>query len=417
MSLRALTLKALASAVLITNVGCATRTVYVVDGDRPAPAPAAAPMSAPAPVADVSGVDQFYDPLNAYGRWYPHPSYGNIWVPSRTYAGVGWRPYTQGYWAQTEYGWTWVSNEPFGWATYHYGRWYYDAMYGWVWVPGTQWAPAWVTWRTGGSYVGWAPMGPGAYYGGSYVVYDSAWVFVSYRHFGSPLITNVIIVDRYDECLRDTRPDRTVVNVGAQPIYRGPEPDRIANEGGTVVRRPIQEIDRETPTREPPSGTVVQRNPNRGGGGHDGSSGTGTTPRTPRDDRTGGSGGAEDDRSGGSGSDDRSGGAVSDDRTGGSRPDRGTTTDGGTGIPGLPDARPDRGGGTPVDDRSGGTPDDDRSGGGDGITGTDGRPREPGRSPGHSDITPPGTDDRDARDPPRHRWAHAQRHRNPHRGE
>ncbi len=34
-------------------------------------------------------------------------------------------------------------------------------QYGWVWVPGNVWAPAWVSWRTANSYVGWAPLPPG----------------------------------------------------------------------------------------------------------------------------------------------------------------------------------------------------------------------------------------------------------------
>jgi hypothetical protein len=29
-----------------------------------------------------------------------------------------------------------------------------------VWVPGRDWGPAWVSWRTGGDYVGWAPLPP-----------------------------------------------------------------------------------------------------------------------------------------------------------------------------------------------------------------------------------------------------------------
>jgi uncharacterized protein YraI len=34
------------------------------------------------------------------------------------------RPYTVGRWVFTDrYGWMWASSEPFGWATYHYGRW------------------------------------------------------------------------------------------------------------------------------------------------------------------------------------------------------------------------------------------------------------------------------------------------------
>ena len=41
----------------------------------------------------------------------------------------------------------WASEEPFGWATYHYGRWGYSDRMGWFWVPGNRWAPAWVAWR------------------------------------------------------------------------------------------------------------------------------------------------------------------------------------------------------------------------------------------------------------------------------
>lgn len=35
------------------------------------------------------------------------------------------------------YGWTLFSDEPFGWATYHYGRWAWNFQVGWLWVPGT----------------------------------------------------------------------------------------------------------------------------------------------------------------------------------------------------------------------------------------------------------------------------------------
>jgi len=70
------------------------------------------------------------------------------------------RPYSDGYWAYTDVGWTWVSYEDFGWATYHYGRWTRLRDRGWFWVPGREWGPAWFSWRTGGDYVGWAPLPP-----------------------------------------------------------------------------------------------------------------------------------------------------------------------------------------------------------------------------------------------------------------
>src|SRR6266481_5159001 len=107
--------------------------------------------------ADVS-VNFFYDNLNG-GNWYQVADYGYVWQPDAA-TNADWRPYTDGYWAYTDVGWTWVSYEDFGWATYHYGRWVRLADYGWVWKPGYEWGPAWVSWRTGGNYIGWAPLPP-----------------------------------------------------------------------------------------------------------------------------------------------------------------------------------------------------------------------------------------------------------------
>src|SRR5205809_63809 len=107
--------------------------------------------------ADVS-VNFFYDNLNG-GNWYQVADYGYVWQPDAA-TSPDWRPYTDGYWAYTDVGWTWVSYEDFGWATYHYGRWVRLEDYGWCWVPGYEWGPAWVSWRTGGNYIGWAPLPP-----------------------------------------------------------------------------------------------------------------------------------------------------------------------------------------------------------------------------------------------------------------
>ena len=117
--------------------------------------------------ADVS-VNFFYDNLNG-GNWYQVADYGYVWQPDAA-TNADWRPYTDGYWAYTDVGWTWVSYEDFGWATYHYGRWVRLEDYGWCWVPGYEWGPAWVSWRTGGNYVGWAPLPPE---GGGEIVYES----------------------------------------------------------------------------------------------------------------------------------------------------------------------------------------------------------------------------------------------------
>ena len=105
-------------------------------------------------------VDAFYNELAPYGQWTRYPGYGNAWIPN---AGPDFQPYaTGGHWVLTEYGNTWVSDYDWGWAPFHYGRWLYDPAYGgWLWIPDTEWAPAWVSWRSGGGYYGWAPLGPG----------------------------------------------------------------------------------------------------------------------------------------------------------------------------------------------------------------------------------------------------------------
>jgi uncharacterized protein DUF6600 len=107
------------------------------------------------PAAD--SLDYFHEELAPYGQWVTHESYGEVWVPR---VRAGWRPYTTGHWAYTDQGWAWMADEPWGWATFHYGRWFYDQGIGWAWVPGNTWAPAWVAWRSGDGYVGWAPLPP-----------------------------------------------------------------------------------------------------------------------------------------------------------------------------------------------------------------------------------------------------------------
>lgn len=96
--------------------------------------------------------------LNSYGSWIYVNDYGrHVWRP---YVSVGWRPYHYGSWVHGPSGYlNWVSDEPWGWVPYHYGRWAFTSMYGWVWLPGQLYAPAWVYWAFGPSYVGWVPSG------------------------------------------------------------------------------------------------------------------------------------------------------------------------------------------------------------------------------------------------------------------
>jgi hypothetical protein len=104
--------------------------------------------------------DVFYDRLSSDGHWFNDDDYGYVWQPNVAVSNSSWRPYADGHWVWTDRGWFWESNENFGWATYHYGRWNNVDGVGWVWVPGRQWAPSWVSWRhtDNDDYVGWAPL-------------------------------------------------------------------------------------------------------------------------------------------------------------------------------------------------------------------------------------------------------------------
>jgi hypothetical protein len=143
-----------------------------------------------APASKVQAQDvtvsyqDFYDELSPYGQWVYDPDYGNVWVPNED---QDFRPYySRGHWVMTDYGNMWASDDPWGWACYHYGRWTYNGYYGWIWVPGYEWAPAWVSWRYGGGYAGWAPLSPGISVGISYGCPDSWWVFVGPQYLYTP---------------------------------------------------------------------------------------------------------------------------------------------------------------------------------------------------------------------------------------
>jgi hypothetical protein len=159
--------------------------IYQGNNGAMAPVPAPQPVYTPAPVQVT--YQSYYDELSPYGQWVNNPRYGNVWVPA---AGPDFMPYSsEGHWVYTLYGWTWVSNYSWGWLTFHYGRWDFDNYIGWFWVPGNEWAPAWVSWRSGNGYYGWAPLPPD--YGGvsetnTYDIPHERYVFVQNRYIADP---------------------------------------------------------------------------------------------------------------------------------------------------------------------------------------------------------------------------------------
>jgi len=217
-------------------------TAYVTPAPAPQPAPVviAPPPPEPPPVVVIQSENDFYEPLAAYGRWEVVGSYGRCWVPARVDA--GWRPYANGYWQRTDAGWYWASDEPWGWATYHYGRWDFVTRFGWVWVPQTQWAPAWVAWREGGGYVGWAPLRPSVTIGvnihaGDYepAFASRAFVFVEHRRMLEPVrpqnvvVNNTTIINKTVNITKVKVVNKTVIN-------EGPRLEVVERESGRKVQ-------------------------------------------------------------------------------------------------------------------------------------------------------------------------------------
>jgi hypothetical protein len=262
------------SALALGLAGCRTvvhertNTVYVPAPAEPAPPPPVVSeppptviVQQPPPVVVIQSENDFYEPLAAHGRWVVIGSHGRCWVPARVE--VGWRPYCAGHWERTDAGWYWESEEPWGWATYHYGRWDWDAHFGWYWVPQTQWAPAWVVWREGGGYVGWAPLRPSISINVNirHVDYEPAFshrafVFVEQRRMLEPVRPKTVVVNN-TTIINKTVNITNVKVVNKTVINEGPRPDVIERQTGRKLRSaPVHEVRRKEET------TVVARERN-----------------------------------------------------------------------------------------------------------------------------------------------------------
>lgn len=191
-------------------------------------------------------INVFYSSLEPYGEWIEIGYDDFVWRPYKS--DYNWRPYADGRWEWTRNGWYWVSYEPFGWATYHYGRWYYDDYYGWVWMPDNIWAPAWVEWRYNENYIGWAPLPPYAKFSQRRGIYFSIswhsgyryWNFVKYKHFTSYNI--------HQHCVSNTYVKNVYIKTKHRTNYFA-ENDRIVN-GGVSRRFVERKIGRKLYTKE-----------------------------------------------------------------------------------------------------------------------------------------------------------------------
>ncbi len=171
----------------------------------------------------VQSEQQFEAPLAQAGLWVEVDGV-RAWQPSPGVVGPSFVPYeTHGHWEWTDAGWVFVSDFDWGWATFHYGRWWQSPSYGWVWYPGLAWSPAWVSWRVGGGYVGWAPLWP------RHISWRHQWCFVPSASMGARELRRVTMHEAgYQNAWRATRAmSRDTHGPGLGPVQRA---------GGIVTR-------------------------------------------------------------------------------------------------------------------------------------------------------------------------------------
>ncbi len=197
--------------------------------------PNAQPTDQDSTDADPSAIDDFRNVLAPYGAWVDDPQYGTIWFPSPSAVGGDFTPYlTSGHWVYDN-DYTWVSDYDWGWAPFHYGRWFVYPGHGWAWIPGKEYAGAWVTWRNGDDgygYVGWAPTPPNWYYrGGQVVTVQSPWYEPNYTYATTGDLFAPVIRDRI---IRD--PGRVRLIAGRTRVYDAPRGGYVNGAGGIRMR-------------------------------------------------------------------------------------------------------------------------------------------------------------------------------------
>ena len=195
----------------------------------------------PENAAGEQSYDVFYQGLQSGGHWFDDPTYGKVWQPDIANSDGNWRPYSDGHWAYTDRGWTWISNEAFGWAAYHYGRWARRADIGWVWIPGARWAPAWVSWRESNDHVGWAPLPPevaddsrtsvGEWVDNYYDIGPAAYLFVKISDLSRPSYRDVVLPPSKDtEFFSETKNVTNIAFDGDIVAVNGPRYEQIESE-------------------------------------------------------------------------------------------------------------------------------------------------------------------------------------------
>lgn len=150
--------------------------------------------------ADVVG----FTDLDDQGSWDSTPDYGYVWFPRGMVP--GWAPYQLGHWAYiAPWGYTWVDDQPWGYAPFHYGRWISERG-AWGWVPAPPqspgavyvrpvYAPALVAWVGVGAGVAWFALGPREVYVPSYPVSRS---YVTNINVSNTIVNRTVVDNIYN---------------------------------------------------------------------------------------------------------------------------------------------------------------------------------------------------------------------------
>jgi hypothetical protein len=201
-----------------------------------------------------------YEDLDDQGSWRSSPEYGYVWYPA--HVDSGWAPYHDGHWSYiAPWGYTWVDDQPWGFAPFHYGRWMRTDG-GWGWIPAPPrpesgpyirpvYAPALVAWVGAGIGVGvaWFALGPREVYVPSYPVSAN---YVRNINVSNTTVTNTVVNNIYNTTIINNKTvNVTYVNRGvpgavaatsvqafssAQPVAR----NRVAIDTHAFANAPIR---------------------------------------------------------------------------------------------------------------------------------------------------------------------------------
>ncbi len=137
-----------------------------------------------------------------YGEWVWDNLYGYVWRPhfNDYYPYGSWYPYYFGQWRAVDGQLFWVAEEPWGWVPYHLGLWIWNKKRGWLWIPGSAFAPAWVAWSYHMGYCGWRPWSWWDWY-----FYGEFYGFYPYYYYTEPFLYDMNYDPLADNSLNNGR--------------------------------------------------------------------------------------------------------------------------------------------------------------------------------------------------------------------